>query len=541
MGNKNTIEDVCVNHLGWKKYIFAIFSSVFSFLQVMGSKIHLFQKPYFDTFGALDCLKIVVIAILIFLVSSVLYMWMEKYFYRKMIDGEATVRRTYKGRCWLLSGLILISWLPWFLVFCPGGVSVDTLNSVRQAAGILPIINDNPVLHTISLIPFIKIGFEVNNMNIGIALYTIVQMLVLAIVFGFCIDVIISRINRKVVKVLVVLFYTCNPVIAMFAITIIKDSSFSVFVFAFMIVLLRIVESKDYLNSRIGNTIFVLTIILVAFSRVNGFLLIAAGLIPLALSLFRKRRPVWKVLLPLILSGTILYGPLYDAIGISTPRATTEALGVPLQQICYAVVTDGEIAKSDMEYIENNIMCKEAIIASFTPHTVDGIKFAKEYKISAVNNSKWDFIRTWLNVMKTNKGAYLKAWLMETKGYYFIDYTRLPCTFFIEENEFNIHSEGLIDKLTGIPIQQYLSWFQTRIARLCSIGAMMTIIWFCVCCIIANKKYSSLIVCSPIIGLWISLMIGTPIYGEFRYIYPAFLAMPLIILLAKESFQRESI
>lgn len=191
-----------------------------------------------------------------------------------------------------------------------------------------------------------------------------------------------------------------------------------------------------------------------------------------------------------------------------------------------------------MDYIENNILSKERIIAEYTPHTVDGIKFAKGYNTAAVNSSKIQFFKTWMNIMKNNKSAYLKAWLMETKGYYHIGPTTMPCVFYIADNEFGIQNEKLVDQVFGKPIQGIMDWFQSRFARMCSIGAIMTLIWFCVCCIIVNQKYSYLVVCSPVLGIWISLMIGTPIYGDFRYIYPAFLAVPLILILTEESFRK---
>jgi hypothetical protein len=42
-----------------------------------------------------------------------------------------------------------------------------------------------------------------------------------------------------------------------------------------------------------------------------------------------------------------------------------------------------------------------------------------------------------------------------------------------------------------------------------------------------RHKRSVLMVYFPVIGVWITLLIATPVYSEFRYIYSLFTCMPL--------------
>ena len=45
---------------------------------------------------------------------------------------------------------------------------------------------------------------------------------------------------------------------------------------------------------------------------------------------------------------------------------------------------------------------------------------------------------------------------------------------------------------------------------------------------IKNKK--SLYVFIPIFGIWITMLIASPVFGEFRYVYGAFATLPLLMV-----------
>jgi hypothetical protein len=56
-------------------------------------------------------------------------------------------------------------------------------------------------------------------------------------------------------------------------------------------------------------------------------------------------------------------------------------------------------------------------------------------------------------------------------------------------------------------------------------------VWALVTCTMVNilKKKKELLLCIPPLVLVAGLWVGTPVYAEFRYAYPVFLTMPMIL------------
>ena len=65
-------------------------------------------------------------------------------------------------------------------------------------------------------------------------------------------------------------------------------------------------------------------------------------------------------------------------------------------------------------------------------------------------------------------------------------------------------------------------------------------VWVLVVCCLVNalKKRRNWLQCLPPLVLIVGLWFGTPVYSEFRYAYPVFLSLP-VILMATLFEQRE--
>lgn len=524
---KGLLESIRVLKAKEKCLIF-IFSLLFSAIQICGNKINLFSWPYFQDFGAGDIGFFCVQCLVSFVFVGCLFVIVR----RKLQQGasEKSSLPLFKDKEWMYPIAVFVGQLPWWLIYYPGGVGVDTLTSIRQALGIIPLKNDNPLLHTISLIPFVKIGEQFHNMNFAVAIYVLFQMITISLVIGRCLFLLETKVENKVEQIMLLLFYAANPIISVFAISIIKDTFFSVFVFALMIELMFIVENKEAEAPTMQRIVWYITLILVAFSRLNGFLVVFMTVFSLAVLNRRKHKIIRFSILLLFVTAFIMYGPVYSFFGVDTPRAATEALGVQLQQVCYTVVSEGDISSEDMVVIESLVLKKEDIYDAYKPYTVDGIKFYYKYQNEKLNGNVSKFLSTWWRVGKRNPLKYLKAWLMETVGYYHIELTPVPFIFSISENEFGIVTHSYQ------PLQKIVTWVQARIAKLCSIGLMMTCVFICILFVALNGDSSTLVIFVPAITIWLSLMIGAPTYGEFRYVFPIFLGIPVFYILTKQSF-----
>ena len=63
-----------------------------------------------------------------------------------------------------------------------------------------------------------------------------------------------------------------------------------------------------------------------------------------------------------------------------------------------------------------------------------------------------------------------------------------------------------------------------------SIGLCFWIIAIFTYLSVYRKNKKSLLVYIPVWGIWLTMLIATPVYAEFRYVYGAFVSLPLLIL-----------
>ena len=125
-------------------------------------------------------------------------------------------------------GLIFIAWIPYFLNYYPGVVTVDSMSQICQSLGIHGISNHHPILHTFFISIFMNIGKAFGNYNLGVAIYSIVQMLVTSSIFSFTIYYMAKRKIDIKFRILTLLFYAFYPVNGLYSITMWKDIPFAV-------------------------------------------------------------------------------------------------------------------------------------------------------------------------------------------------------------------------------------------------------------------------------------------------------------------------
>ena len=110
------------------------------------------------------------------------------------IDSKSFIiknkRMVNKKRWLIMAGIIFACYLPLFLSFFPGIVSVDSVVQIRQAIGETEQwSNWHPVLHTAFMALPINIGFNMfGDLTAGIAMATLVQMIILSLIFGYVCD-----------------------------------------------------------------------------------------------------------------------------------------------------------------------------------------------------------------------------------------------------------------------------------------------------------------------------------------------------------------
>ena len=237
----------------------------------------------------------------------------------------------------------------------------------------------------------------------------------------------------------------------------------------------------------------------------------------------------------------ILINPVLDFLGV-TGTNFVEAFAVPMQQIARVVSEGRELTETENALL-GEIFNMEKLGQMYNPLTVDPVKFEtfRYDRVDYIRENPGDFLKMYVSVGLRYPGDYLKAWIDETKGYWNGGYFFWIYTKQMDANPYGIvHTGGdnLIAKLFAAAFR-YLEK-PVFMQPLVSIGLH---VWALIACTVINirKKREEFVLAIPLLVLVMGLWLGTPVYSEFRYAYPVFLGMPLILAttLFSEKKQRE--
>lgn len=221
----------------------------------------------------------------------------------------------------LYTGILMLCWLPALLSIFPGVFSYDAYaewEAVRTGV----ITSHHPVLHVL-LVGGLLEGFYklTGSYNVGICIYAILQMLLMANVLALTVGYMKKRGIGRPGRILTMLFYGLSPVFQLFAICTTKDVLFTACELLFMIFVLRLTgEREQFFASKGAQAGFVLTVLGTMILRNNGLYI---ALIMLLILFFfcgehRKRYAVLSGVI-LLLYG-IYVGPIYCLLSVTPPK-----------------------------------------------------------------------------------------------------------------------------------------------------------------------------------------------------------------------------
>ena len=519
-----------------------ILACAFSAAQIVGSRINLLTPPFFNGIRRRDLFAWVAM-------SAALFFVLAQWFRFCAVHGASRAARSAHPRVWLAVFLILaLAWLPYYLSYYPGNFSNDTFNSLSQTFS-MKLNNNHPVLFTFLVGGFARLGLLLGDITLGIGLFSACQMLLLAAVLGYCVYWLYRKGVSPLALTLCTAFFALNPVVAMCAIALLKDVSYSACMLLFALLLYDVSASEGaYLDvshrGGLGRLIILCT--LLSFLRNGSYYMIVAVMLVLLIKYRLQRRRLLAAAIAMLVLIPLVQIVGYRMLGVRS-AAAEESLGVPIQQIAYTVIEDGEITPQQEAFL-SEIIPVEDIPRRFTPGLVDTIKFYDGFNSGFLAANKREFLRVWMDIFfvgKRNMLLYGRAWLMQTVGYYYVpvddyaynllDYTESYTALFKEENTFGIVGKDLIRCMTGRSMQGLLHTICTAddvpVLGLCFNCAAM--IWFfALSCatVIAKRQTRALLPALPFAVFFLGLMLVVPIYVCLRYLLMLHMALPFLCL-----------
>lgn len=428
---------------------------------------------------------------------------------------------------WILYAvLIFLAWLPYFLRYFPGLLTADSCAQVSQAIGLSSLTNHHPIVHTGIISLFVNIGRTITgNINIGVALYTLFQMLTMSIIFGKIIMYLKKKQVPAIIRLLALLYYMFYPVNALFCVTMWKDILFAGIIPIYIIQKIEILFNTDeVLKSKKKISIYIIISILAMFLRNNGLYLVVLTL-PFVIIVLRK---YWKKVLSISVIILVMYFAIKTSIfGVFNVKegSVGEMLSIPLQQIARVEkYHNEELDIETLSKINKFFKCSD-IGEKYNPVLSDPVK--AELNIDYFESNKGEFISLWLKLLKPYFKDYVESFISNSYGYYYPEAMHWVANRTMEQNNLGIEQHPLLE---GKLVSRVDSLIEKRdipiLSMFFSIGFAF---WLTVISLgyeIYKKNYKCIPVYIIIFVLWLTI-VASPVFCEYRYAYPLFTSLPL--------------
>ena len=513
--------------------IISIFSVLLSIVFTLENKVSFsrnvhsnFLENSFDDFSFADIFRFILLFSILFIVFNGLY-YLFKITKFSITDTNGKISKNEKVFFWIKSSLLFF--IPFFIFLIinyPGFITQDSLASIYQGINRIPLTNHHPVLYT-ELIGFIMhVGYFFHSYNFGLFLCSVFQLTVISMVLGYFLMWLKTHNVKFIFIIFTYLFYVSNTLFANYAITMWKDPLFSCFLLFLILYLYDIVRSNgELLKTDRGIAKFILLVLFVAFLRNNGIYIII-GLFVVLLFYYRKELMKFHIsYLITIIAIILIQGPLYNKLGIISP--TVESFAIPLQQVARTISFNGNISSENLEFL-NKVLPIEKWKEKYEPMSVDSIKWDEEFNADYLADNKIKFLKIWGEVLHNNLDSYVKAYLLETYGFWSIgeqiDYGLAGSS--IVKNDLNLKHIKIIDNIFGIDIAKYIpSPF------FIGSGTMLWIMILSCTMLMLLKKSKYIISLLPCLLSVLTILIATPVAFSLRYVFMVVLALPYIIIL----------
>lgn len=432
-------------------------------------------------------------------------------------------------RKWLLYWLIMLACqIPFYLCFFPGSVISDSTHQILQAMR-HSYSNHHPVVQTwmIQGVLWIVSRFT-DSLNALVATYVALQEICVTAIYTYIVYIMYRMKVKKSALIIAYVYFALMPFNVMMSDNMWKDTLFSA-AFALLIAVLWKALKEDDLADAL---LIVLSGFAVCMFRNNGWYAYIASL-PFLLVLFWKKKRVVVSLVAVVAISVLFRGPIFKAFNVSSPTIA-ESLSIPLQQIGNVIVKGGELSPEERLMLEQAIEI-DKVEDAYDPRCSDPMKDLLNAKESGryVTDNKVGFLKLWMNLGIRYPGFYLEAFVNQTEGYYNPDIQRYQYTQGVWATQMPIQNTPLLPDSVCRAIKWYISDWAYKLpalGMLKSIGFYVWIFFGLAGLCIFKRDYKKTIIFLPMALYWGTLIIATPVYAEFRYIYALFLCMPIYLV-----------
>lgn len=437
---------------------------------------------------------------------------------------------------------LLLCWLPVFLAVYPGFFVYDAQDEYVQVAT-RTFSTHHPLVHVLLLGGMIcGVHKLTDSYNLGIACYTLLQMVLIAGGFAFLFRYLREKRLPRVLRLTGLLYLGLFPTVVMFTLCSAKDGLFTLALLLLLICLLEMGTQESFFVSKGWRILFVLSGMAMMLLRNNGFY---AFLVMIPFLLFFQRKQ-WRQVVFLTVcavAGCLLVNGGLKTILHAEDGEYQEFLTVPIQQMARVYKYAPEVFTEEDREILHEVLSEEAL-SLYTPRLSDPVKYRFDNETFAGDKAKYAGL--WLRVGMKKPLIYLNAWWMTSYGFWYPDTVinvyggNTVFTFTYKDNSYfgyEVEEPGIreskIPWLDEVYRKLSLEVWKERVpvvSWLFSPGAMFWLYAFLFTWLLNNRRYEILYPFLPIFLLWLTVLLG-PTYLP-RYVLFLWYGLPLFLGMA---------
>lgn len=439
--------------------------------------------------------------------------------------------------------VILIAWIPYIVAFYPGIFSPDPSNQVKQYFNIdthyiegvvlidenVKMTNHHPVLHTLMLGSGVKLGQLMGNENLGIFIYTSIQIIFLVSVLSYTI-VYMKKLNTPhIYRFITLLIYSLVPVFPLYGMSVVKDVIFTGLVILYIILIFDMIKYKYEKIPFIKVLLSIFLLLMIMMFRNNGIYMIILSF-PLLLIVLKKHRI--KILL--ILLVPIIIFKAYTGIILPhfkiTEGSIREMLSIPFQQTARMVKEYGdEISEEDKKIIDK-ILIYDTLGERYNPNLADPVK--NQFNKNATKEDLKEYFGVWFKGLIHRPDVYIQATLNNTYGYFYPGARNWYIYYKYDKRLSDAGFEYKYNDLSGL--RNFLSGYGVMFPGIPILGLIVNIgfhVWVTILLsvfLIIYRKLEYLVYLLPNLSL-ILICFASPANTYFRYAMPYVFASLIVI------------
>ena len=543
-----------------KKYksnkAFNILSIIFSLLMVLGYSYDTVGSAYL-VFGNIAFIIVSLIKFFVFyrlfnISINIAYDFLCKYKIKDFVKKNKLIELFNKHPFWFSFVAIIICYIPYMIAFYPAVLGFDPVNQIKEVMGMhtrymdsvilldpsVTITNFNPVIHTLLLGGCFKFGYTLGNVNLGLFIYVLIQVIFVASVFSYAISYMKRRNVANKLLFIVLAIYALVPVFPFYAIGTNKDTIFCCFVLLYCIKLYDLIRYDQSKKNYISLFVIMLFTVL---TRNNGIITIMLSL-PFTLIWLKNKRKEIIVCLIGILACFFGYNKvILPAFKISN-TSVREVLSIPFQQTARLAKYHPEAFSSKDKQIIDKILTFDTLASRYRIDLSDPVK--NEFNIHTKNEDLIDYFGVWFKGLIKYPVVYFDSTINNVYGYFYPEtskwYLYYKYNTKLEEAGFDYHYIPELKTMRGV-----LSETGRRFPYVPVLGLLVNIAFvgwvymFLFTSLIVRKKYSYIPATLPALSFLLVCIAG-PANTYFRYSLPYIMSLPVMLCLLYYIFQKNN-